>query len=282
MKERIEPPPLHDINFLLNDPADPRRAAVGTHRIVRCTPTNQKRNFLFPLVSAYPISQSSAVFDLSQPIQINNNLTNNNENETNISLVALCGVRNSVGTSLPRFQICKPMAERSFDEVVNDGLVTINPIELGFIPKTMWENEYMSFGSVVSSFFRKRNSSQTKFTYKLYNALKLSEKMPEFIPHVGIEWATDTIIRVHREAFARLLGVKTIEGSLFHQQGNFPSHGFTELSFRDSDNLSRALGWGPADLSVVRFVTHANGKFSRGSSEKDLKQCKWTRAATTF
>ena len=274
----MEPPPLLDINFLLNGPVEQMKSGQeGEHEVVRCWSANQNRNISFPLVSTFPISQSSAAFDLSSTQPVGNVSTN--ESETNISLIALCGVRN-VGTSLPRFQICKPIEERSFDDVINDNLVTINPFELGFIPKAMWENDYTSFGSVVASFFRKRNSSQTKFTYKLCNALKLSESKPEFIPHVGIEWATDTIIRVHREAFARLLGVKTVEGSLFHQQGNFPSHGFTELSFRESDNLSRALGWGPADLSVVRFVTHATGKFTRSSIERDLKQCKWSRATS--
>ncbi|KAH0788351.1 hypothetical protein GPJ56_007825 [Histomonas meleagridis] len=270
--------PIHDINFLLNSPAKTRRTQQGgAHKVVRCQPTTTKRNFLFPLVSAYPLSQSTHLFDLT-PAPISSAATSS-ENETNISLVSLSYTRNVVA-SMPRFQIRKPISEMTFDEFINDSSITINPYELGFIPKTAWENEQVPFGSIVSSFFRKRNSSQTKFTYKLYNALKLSEKMPEFIPHIGIEWATDTIIRVHREAFARLLGVKTIEGSLFHQQGNFPSHGFTELSFRDSDNLSRALNWGPADLSVVRFVTHSTGKFTKNSTEKDLKLCKWTRAAT--
>jgi hypothetical protein len=107
--------------------------------------------------------------------------------------------------------------------------------------------------------------------------LKLSEACPEFQEHLGIQWVTDEIFRVHRTNFARLIGVKTVEGGLFHQQGNFPSHGFVELSFVESDAISRAKGFGPCDLSVVRFMRHATGGFGRYSTEASLQdRCKWS------
>lgn len=127
----------------------------------------------------------------------------------------------------------------------------------------------------MATFFRKRNSMHCKFPFKLFNALKLTQNCPEFLPHVGVEWVTDSVFRVHRAAFARLLGVKTIEGGLFHQQGNFPSHGFVELPFDVSDCISREAGLGPADLSQVRFMRHSAGLFVRQSTERDLESCKW-------
>lgn len=187
------------------------------------------------------------------------------------------------GSSLPNIPIQRhPIQHMSFDEVCSDNTVTLNPRRLNFIPSSSWPNESMSFGMIVSTFFRKRNSTHCKFPFKLFNALQITERYPEFIPHVGVQWATDTIIKVDREPFARLIGVKTIEGSLFHQQGNFPSHGFVELPFKESDQLSRSLHFGPADLSVVRYVTHIAGKFIRGCTEEDLDQCRWSNTPSPF
>ena len=177
--------------------------------------------------------------------------------------------------SQPSFLLQKPVGALDFDKVCLDASITVNPRRLQFVPARAWPNEAVPFGILVATFFRKRNSMHCKVPFKLFNALKLTQQCPEFLPHVGVEWTTDTVFRVHRAAFARLLGVKTVEGGLFHQQGNFPSHGFLELPFDESDRISRAAGLGPADLSQVRFMTHATGRFHRQSTEEDLEMCKW-------
>ena len=181
-------------------------------------------------------------------------------------------IRNS---SQPLFAVRRPIESMDFDEICLDPSVTINPQQLQFIPAAAWPPENISFGLLVSTFFRKRNSMHCKFPYKLYNALKMTQFCPEFTPHVGVEWITDSVFRVHRVIFARLLGVRTVDGGLFHQQGNFPSHGFLELPFEESDRISRANGLGPADLSQVRFMTHSSGQFVRQSTEADLGKCRW-------
>ncbi|OHT13639.1 hypothetical protein TRFO_16197 [Tritrichomonas foetus] len=174
------------------------------------------------------------------------------------------------------FQSPKGIENMTFEEICNDPAITINPRQMEFIPETAWNDDEISFGALVNTFFRKRNSTYCKFPFKLYNALKLAEHMPQYIPHVGVQWVNDKVIKVDREPFARLIGVKTVEGGLFHQQGNFPSHGFIELTYVESDRLSRAMNFGPADLSVVRFVTHVLGKFVRDCREEDLDTCRWT------
>lgn len=198
------------------------------------------------------------------------------EDTTNISL-ALAG---KMAYSAPTF---RPVDHMSFEEVCMNPAIVINPKRLGFIPQCAWlsSNVRLTFGALVENFFRKRNSIHCKFPDKLYNALKLSEAFPEFRDHLGIQWVNDVVIRVHRNNFARLIGVKTVEGGLFHQQGNFPSHGFVELSFEESDAISRACGFGPCDLSVVRFVRHSCGLFTRYSQEITLEQCKWTNQSTS-
>lgn len=228
---------------------------------------------LAPLKS--PLSMSSADFRLNQDFSTR---PVDEEDESPISL-ASTSMKKKIYGSLPRFNIRRSIETMSFEDLCSDPTITINPHHLQFIPSTSWSNDSISFGLLLATFFRKRNSSNCTFPYKLYNALRLATCCPEFIPHTGIQWVTDNIIRVDRVIFARLIGVKTIEGSLFHQQGNFPSHGFEELSFQESNELSHNLGFGPADLSVVRFVRHEKGGFTRNSNEADLEKLKWVNRA---
>jgi hypothetical protein len=185
-------------------------------------------------------------------------------------------ISRGLNISTPLFHWPLSIEQMSFNEICSEPSLRLNPKQLGFIPVSEWSSDPTTFGQLVSVFFRKRNSPFCKFPYKLYNALKLSEAYPELRSHLGIEWVTDHVFRVHRVNFARILGVRTIEGGLFHQQGNFPSHGFVELGFAESDQLSREYGFGKCDLCVVRFVRHAQGLFARFSTEANLQHCKWT------
>ncbi|OHT01484.1 hypothetical protein TRFO_31668 [Tritrichomonas foetus] len=183
----------------------------------------------------------------------------------------------TVANSSPMFSIkAQPISSMTFEEVCTDPHVVLNPARLGFIPSTMWSNDTISFGYLASTFFRRRNSATSKFPHKLYNALKLSECYPDFIKHLGIQWVTNDVFRVDRVAFARLLGVKSIEGGLFHQQGNFPSHGFVELSYQESEKISMEHGLGHADLSQVRFLKSYQGNFTKFSNEEDIAEFKWS------
>lgn len=178
--------------------------------------------------------------------------------------------------SCPSLLVTRSFNSIDFDKVCMDASFTINPRALGFVPSSAWSSDPISFGVLVATFFRRRNSANCKFHHKLFNALRLTQAFPELLPHVGVEWATEKVFRVHRNAFARLLGLRTVDGSLFHQQGNFPSHGFVELPFTESDQISRAAGFGPADLSEVRFVMHSAGIFRMQCTEADLELCKWS------
>lgn len=182
-----------------------------------------------------------------------------------------------ISNSSPIFSIkVKPVHLMTFDELCENPNIVINPKRIGFIPSFLWPNENITFGYLVSTFFRKRNMASSKFPHKLYNALKIAECYPDFVKHVGIQWATNDIFRVDRAAFARLLGVRSIEGSLFHQQGNFPSHGFEELDYPESEKLSIDHGFGHVDLSTHRFLRSCNGNFNRYSDEKDINDLKWS------
>ena len=180
-----------------------------------------------------------------------------------------------ISESVPCFTLRAPLSERLFEDVCSDPACLISPRQFGFIPSSTWSSDSITFGTLVATFFRRRNSATSKFPYKLYNALRITEFIPDYFPHVGVKWVTDNIIWVNRESFARLLGVRTVEGGLFHQQGNFPSHGFEELSFEESERLAQQLGLGRIDLSVMRLIRHTTGLFKRDSKEADLERCKW-------
>ena len=181
----------------------------------------------------------------------------------------------SVSVSVLIFSLSSQVVKRKFDEICTDPNITFNPQTINLIPYSLWKSENITFGYLVSFHFRKRNSSNSKFPIKLFNALKITEHCPDLFPHIGVKWITDDVIWVDREAFACLIGVKTVEGGLFHQQGNFPSHGFVELSYEESQMLANSLNLGRIDLSVMRLVRHRTGLFRRGCTELDILRCQW-------
>ena len=79
----------------------------------------------------------------------------------------------------------------------------------------------------------------------LFNALKISEAFPEYQNYVGVEWLTAKIFKVNKFQFARLLAIGTIDGSLFHKQGNFTTHGFIQVSHQQ---LIQAIGIERAEI----------------------------------
>jgi hypothetical protein len=174
---------------------------------------------------------------------------------------------------MTQWQFTRPL---SFEDACTDRSLIVKPVALGFIPLEAWPNEDMTFGSLVDSFFQRRNSKHCTFPFKLVNALALVESAPKLFPVIGIKWFTDTVLLVEGQSFARLLGVRTIDGSLFHQQGNFPTHGFIEISFPEAQQLADERGLEKIDSSNMRFLRHGTGAFTRSNVEFD--QLHWRSA----
>ena len=166
--------------------------------------------------------------------------------------------------------------EARFYAVCADPSLIFNPARLGFIPPNLWEDRNMTFGECVSEFFQRKNNANSRFSHKLFNALRLSEFNPIFTPFVGVKWINENILRVDKRAFARLLGIKSIDGSLFHQQGNFPSHGFFEIGAGDvSRYCPPGLDLTGVDFENVRLLIHTANLFKRGCTEADIEHCRW-------
>jgi hypothetical protein len=155
----------------------------------------------------------------------------------------------------------------------------INPKEIGFIPSRIWTDRSVPFGMVVTNFFRRKNHLNCRFSHKLFNALRLVEWSPAHESLVGVSWLTTSVIRVNKMVFARLLGIRSIDGSLFHRQGNFPSHGFVEIGPRDARNMCPAgINLAGVDFENTRILFHQEGLFRQGCTEAEIESCKWTSA----
>jgi hypothetical protein len=165
--------------------------------------------------------------------------------------------------------------DAEFMQICADPAVKFNPHRLGFIPTTFWPDQDSTFDDLVADFFQKKNNSNSRFSHKLFNALKIAEEDPFYVTFLGVEWLTEFILKVDKKVFARLLGIKTIDGSLFHQQGNFPSHGFIELSERAARESLADTDLEGVDYENVRLLTHQPGIFIRGCTEEGIEHCKW-------
>jgi hypothetical protein len=180
--------------------------------------------------------------------------------------------------SLPDSSSLRLDSDAEFEQVSADSAVSLNPQRLGFIPSQFWSESSITFGQLVRDFFQKKNHANSRFAHKLYNALKITTDDPFYIEFIGIEWITDNVLRIDKRKFARLLAIKTIDGSLFHQQGNFPSHGFVELAETTAlDFVTKDMLFG-VDFDNIRLLVHQDGVFKKGCTEEDIGRCKWISA----
>jgi hypothetical protein len=165
--------------------------------------------------------------------------------------------------------------DEMFQNLCNDKNFKINPVQLEFIPTKFWPNENIAFGDIVADFFQRKNNVNCRFSHKLFNAIQISKYIPNLKQFVGVEWVSSTILKVSKIQFARLLGIRSIDGSLFHQQGNFSTHGFFEVSGDEARSQLGEAEFNSMDLENVRLLKHSQGIFVREATEEDLEKCKW-------
>jgi hypothetical protein len=80
---------------------------------------------------------------------------------------------------------------------------------------------------------------------------------------------------VDKTVFGRLLKIKAIDGSLSHEQGNFPSEGFVELF--ESDAIAEC----PPHLLVgvdYEAVRQQYRVVTRDCASADIENCRWVNA----
>jgi hypothetical protein len=161
---------------------------------------------------------------------------------------------------------------------INAALV-FSPQALGFLPSNYWLAVDATFGDLVTKFFQRKNNANCRFPHKLYNALALVEHSPAAFHLLGVQWVTDQIFKVDKRIFGRLLGIMAVDGGLFHRQGNFPAHGFAELTSSEIDSLRQRYDIRDVDQDTVRLLYHKGNSFTKGASEEAVTRCKWITEA---
>lgn len=177
---------------------------------------------------------------------------------------------------VPQWNSSTPQAARTdqlFNDICLNSAATLNPVTLGFIPSHFWPNKDYSFADIVFDFFQRKNNTNCRFLHKLYNALKISQISPTYSELTGVQWITPNVIKVSKGQFARLLGIKSIDGSLFHQQGNFPAHQFIELNRDQAKNFCPMADLSTVDFDEVRLLIHQPGLFVSNCSEAQVRAC---------
>jgi hypothetical protein len=175
----------------------------------------------------------------------------------------------------PDLDVDGPSSNVEYQTALANGRLVFSPQALGFLPSNYWLAVDTSFGDLVTKFFQRKNNANCRFPHKLYNALALVEHTPVMYGLVGVSWVTDRIFKVDKLIFGRLLGIMAIDGGLFHRQGNFPSHGFAELTSEEIAPLRATVDLADVDQDRVRLLYHKGSSFSKGSSEDAVTRCKW-------
>jgi hypothetical protein len=164
----------------------------------------------------------------------------------------------------PAFEGSLPGTKPAFDP--NNAI--LRPVDLGFLPKTEWMPDQLSLWDLRQMYFTRRNGVARQFEYKLYNALLITSAFPEAYEFVGAVWVNDQIMKIHARSFASLLGIHTVQGGLFHKQGNFSRHGFHHLFKMGSAELTKMPECAEVDDYQIRLYTDGLGRFIRGVEMK--------------
>ena len=162
--------------------------------------------------------------------------------------------------------------------ICNNEKIILNPSENGFMPKKFWEKiKTTTFGWCLTNFFQKKNNLNTRFCFKLFNALQISQIYPELSKYVGVWWVNKKVIKVNKYVFGRLLGIKMVDNSFFHQQGNFPAHGFVEITHSEVKKYCPDIQLDDVDHDAVRLFFHSEGTFVQGCHEEDIIDSKFSK-----
>jgi hypothetical protein len=179
----------------------------------------------------------------------------------------------------PELDIPGPSSNGDYEAALSSPTLTFSPQTLGFMPSNYWLSVGTTFGEFVTKFLQRKNNANCRFPHKLYNALAVVDQNPAMYHLIGVQWVTDRIFKVDKLVFGRVLGLTAVDGGLFHRQGNFPSHGFGELTVGEFEQLKVAFDISDVDMDRVRLLCHKGNSFAKGSTEDAVTRCKWITEA---
>lgn len=152
---------------------------------------------------------------------------------------------------------------------------TIDTVALHFIPQETWNQKAVSLQYLAENYFSRKNNVTRRFEHKLWNALRITSAYPAMIKYIGVAWVTDTVFKVYKQTFAKLLNITCVDGGLFHKQGNFTRHGFVILPDHAEHQQIPESQLEDVDHHDVVLMFHKNMSFTSQSSEDKISTCKW-------
>lgn len=149
-----------------------------------------------------------------------------------------------------------------FDEALRDENLIINPYKSGFQPSSYWEehDQDLTFEKLVTNYFNiKPKGKITKFIFKLYNMLILTNVDERYKDIVGFNWYSDYVIAVNRLAASAMLNLSTSNYDVILPE-MFDNYGFDEVT-HDNFRLAKLDAF-PDDV-ILKFYFHRDFLFSR-------------------
>lgn len=173
----------------------------------------------------------------------------------------------------------------TFEDVYNDSTCILNPMELHLLPEKYWSQQpsTMTFAQIVNTYFKQNRTQNSTFMLKLYNLLLISIQCPILEKALGARWLNDNVIDISRSGLINIFNVRenTVDGSMFHRQGNFSTHKFIEinesnfqqLGFYEYPKMPRIQG-------DTKFFIHEPHVFTRRPmTEAELKMIRYSNEA---
>lgn len=177
-------------------------------------------------------NQRSSTAPIATPIMMSNPIT---------SSTSTIPIDFSLGSAVDDPNTLLALSTQSFNMAMSNRSLVFQPMTLSFEPYEYWlfQERSLSFNDLVCKFFRHNKTNFTKFMYKLYDMLRITTVFPSLKQAVGVYFINDVAISVDKYAMINMLSLnpKNVDGSLFHKQGNFPTHGFIEVT---SENYKEA------------------------------------------
>lgn len=179
----------------------------------------------------------------------------------------------------------QPAQVPTFEDVYNDETCVINPTQIHLLPEKYWaqQSPTLTFAQIVNSYFKQNRTQNSTFMLKLYNLLLISINYPILEKALGVRWVNDNVIEVSRSGLVNIFNLRenTVDGSMFHRQGNFSTHKFIEvnesnfqqLGFYEYPKMPRIQG-------DTKFFMHEPHIFTRRPmTEMELKSIKYSNEA---
>jgi len=138
----------------------------------------------------------------------------------------------------------------SLDSMVDTTFMTL-------YPRNIIALEKIRFKDIIYTLFHSPKAQKLPFTNKVYNALQISEKYPEYYKIIGIQWKTNNTFKINKPIFLKFLHLNLRKDS---KTDLFTCNGFKEA---------------PSELisEEETIMQHISPGFHNKSSEKELKNC---------